>query len=699
MRLTTFRVLSSLTILLLLAALTGVIYLTVQSQPATLALPTPRAAATPTPTSISTAPATAAGAPTPATTATAAATSMVPQSPLPTPLRGLAAARPTVQILLPTPSPTPAFNLSLPQRVETDGRFVNAAAVAGDTVWLATEGGALAWRAGASTPVKFTSLDGLPGNRLTAVVACPLPGMGIVFGGDAGLAIFDPASAAWQQMNPENSGMRFTDVAALVCDQAGERLLIGYATHGIDIFDVANNEWERLDRSSGLGANDVRALAVENDQDAIWVVSSQGVTRAAGQDSAFYEMGVAPLDTGQVAAITVAPSGLVWLGGDGELYRINGEAWTRFAADTTDDGQFPNERITGLAVAADGSVWLAGGDATVCRFSAIQNRCVEFYRGAPGGGPVTDLALNGEQPIYTTFGNGYSILDEGRRRTLVAAERLAGNAVRTLAVDDEGALWVATTAGVQRFTDAEEEAELFTAAATRLDPSGVRALHPGPNGGMWVGGQGVGFFDGDTWATYTTRDGLAGEQVQAIATDSQGRTWFGTDGGLSIWNGDAFFNITAAQGLPSADIRALAAGDDAMWIGSWGGGLYRFADNQLEVFNVENTGLPSDQIAALAALPNGDLLLGTDQGLVRFADGAVAPVAAISAPVIAIAVIDSAAWVATADDGVFVQQQGDGWTQITLADGLPAAAITSIAATADAVWLGGETGGLVAFER
>ena len=119
----------------------------------------------------------------------------------------------------------------------------------------------------------------------------------------------------------------------------------------------------------------------------------------------------------------------------------------------------------------------------------------------------------------------------------------------------------------------------------------------------------------------------------------------------------------------------------------------------MEVFNVENTGLPSDQIAALAALPNGDLLLGTDQGLVRFADGAVAPVAAISAPVIAIAVIDSAAWVATADDGVFVQQQGDGWTQITLADGLPAATITSIAATADAVWLGGETGGLVAFER
>lgn len=84
------------------------------------------------------------------------------------------------------------FDRAALRRVETDARFVNAAAVTDDAVWLATEGGALAWRAGATTPEKYTSLDGLPGNRLTTVVACPLPGLGIVFGGDAGLGIFRP---------------------------------------------------------------------------------------------------------------------------------------------------------------------------------------------------------------------------------------------------------------------------------------------------------------------------------------------------------------------------------------------------------------------------------------------------------------------------------------------------------------------------
>jgi ligand-binding sensor domain-containing protein len=265
-------------------------------------------------------------------------------------------------------------------------------------------------------------------------------------------------------------------------------------------------------------------------------------------------------------------------------------------------------------------------------------------------------------------------------------------------VDTDGALWVATAAGVQRFTAPEGIAEMFPITATRLDPAGVGVLHPGPEGGMWLGGRGASFFDGNRWATYTARDGLAGARVQAIATDSLGRTWFGTDDGLGIWDGDAFVSITAAQGLPNADIRALAASDDAMWIGSWGGGLYRFADNRLEVFNVENTGLPTDRIAALAATPAGDLLLGTEQGLVRFSDGAVTPVAAITAPVTAIAVIDGVTWVATAGDGVLVAQ-GEGWTPITLTDGLPAGTIAAIAATSDEVWLGGETGGLVAIER
>ena len=41
-------------------------------------------------------------------------------------------------------------------------------------------------------------------------------------------------------------------------------------------------------------------------------------------------------------------------------------------------------------------------------------------------------------------------------------------------------------------------------------------------------------FNGSTWTTYTTEDGLAHNYVLAIAIDGAGNRWFGTDGGLSV---------------------------------------------------------------------------------------------------------------------------------------------------------------------
>ena len=109
---------------------------------------------------------------------------------------------------------------------------------------------------------------------------------------------------------------------------------------------------------------------------------------------------------------------------------------------------------------------------------------------------------------------------------------------------------------------------------------------PARDNGMWVGGAGgASFFDGSGWQMLTPRDGLTGSTVQAITVDGEGRTWFGTDQGISIWNGSSFFTIDKQRGLPSDDIRALAADPGGVWIGTAGGGLYRFSGSQLQLLN------------------------------------------------------------------------------------------------------------------
>jgi ligand-binding sensor domain-containing protein/signal transduction histidine kinase len=57
--------------------------------------------------------------------------------------------------------------------------------------------------------------------------------------------------------------------------------------------------------------------------------------------------------------------------------------------------------------------------------------------------------------------------------------------------------------------------------------------------------------------TYTTADGLAGDQVRCIHQDSHGFLWFCTSEGLSRFDGYSFTNYQTADGLPGNVVRKL----------------------------------------------------------------------------------------------------------------------------------------------
>jgi ligand-binding sensor domain-containing protein len=624
-----------------------------------------------------------------------------------------------------TPAPPPFGNGSW--AALTDPNDMNELVVISNTLWIAGNGGGLAWSKGSTTPVVYTAADGLYGNQLTAVADCALPGFGVVYGSPAGLQVVDAHTGRWRQISitdGQNEGMHYNDVTALYCDVENGFLIVGYGEHGIDIYDAKREEWRHLDRNSGLAANDVNALAVVGDRDEVWVASDEGVTVSAGSDSAFYDAANSDLAADRVGALAAAPDGSVWLGGEGAVYRVDGDNWTVYAAGSV-AGDFPTAPIEGMAFGPDGSLWLGSADATVCRFDVARGRCADFYRpeantgAGMAAGPLTSLAVDtGGDVYYTTAGNGYAVFDSDKWRTFaVRRPPLTGDRVKALATDAGGSLWVATEAGVQRLEDndaSNTSPKLFTAEDVGIAAADVRVLHPGRDKGMWVGGAGgASFFDGSGWQTLTAREGLVGNVVQAVTVDGEGRTWFGTDRGISIWNGSSIFTIDKARGLPSDDIRALASDSSGVWIGTAGGGLYRFSGSQLQLLNRQNVGLPSDNITQLAVGPDGALWIGSDLGLARLADGSLTAVKELAErAVTSLAVTGSGeVWAGTGSDsssaGLFY---GDGsrWTQLTLADRLPSPRITALlaeervkgeSASGSTVWIGGEDGGVMRFQR
>jgi ligand-binding sensor domain-containing protein/serine phosphatase RsbU (regulator of sigma subunit) len=93
---------------------------------------------------------------------------------------------------------------------------------------------------------------------------------------------------------------------------------------------------------------------------------------------------------------------------------------------------------------------------------------------------------DGEKRLWIGTGNGVSILEEGRFRTV-----LEGNIVRDILQDKEGFFWFATN------------------------------------------GNGVFRYDGTNFQHITTRNGLADNLVRALLEDSRGNLWFGTGNGLT----------------------------------------------------------------------------------------------------------------------------------------------------------------------
>ncbi|MBL1260735.1 MAG: hypothetical protein COB33_009430 [Thiotrichaceae bacterium] len=82
------------------------------------------------------------------------------------------------------------------------------------------------------------------------------------------------------------------------------------------------------------------------------------------------------------------------------------------------------------------------------------------------------------------------------------------------------------------------------------------------------------FYDGKTWQSLTSEDGLAGDVVYSIAQDDDGVFWFGTNKGLSRYDGKAWqtFAKGGPNGLIDDNVYAVIAHPSGeIWVGTRGG--------------------------------------------------------------------------------------------------------------------------------
>lgn len=142
---------------------------------------------------------------------------------------------------------------------------------------------------------------------------------------------------------------------------------------------------------------------------------------------------------------------------------------------------------------------------------------------------------------------------------------------------------------------------------------------------LWFGTQnGISVYDGSNWTehTTTTDPGLADDNIQAIRVMSNGDVWIGTDFGASMYDGSSWTTFTTADGLGNDQIKCIeedASGN--VWFGTNSGASQYDGSSWTNVGTSD--GLPFGGVTAIDFDANGDVLLGSGLGGVAIYNGTV----------------------------------------------------------------------------
>jgi ligand-binding sensor domain-containing protein/signal transduction histidine kinase len=332
----------------------------------------------------------------------------------------------------------------------------------------------------------------------------------------------------------------------------------------------------RLYRLSGSGATlvadepgPIRSI-LEDHHGVIWVAGEHGVKYV---DEARLQW--AP---GEHAAVQRADvlfedrEGTVWVGRRfGGLMRLTAGQATSIGHDL--------EHPSALSVLEDrrGVIWFGTAGAGLGRLEDGELTSLATCESpAPDSvGPILE-DRRGRLWFGPQAGNALCWIESGRIRSMP----VAGVAV-SLHEDPGGALWVGTLAdGLYRLSKGR-----LSHWSTRdgLPSRAVRAMADDGRGGLWLGTpRGLVRFSGRPGETYTVADGLRSNRVMALYQEPEGPLWIGTSrGGLARFEHGRFTNYGTDQGL--CDDQVLAILDDRLgnlWFSSERG-VFRASKAQL----------------------------------------------------------------------------------------------------------------------
>lgn len=237
---------------------------------------------------------------------------------------------------------------------------------------------------------------------------------------------------------------------------------------------------------------------------------------------------------------------------------------------------------------------------------------------------------------------------------------LSNTTINTLSIDSQNTLWLGTMRGLFRFQEVNNQLDSLT-EENGIPNNIVQDITFDDQGNLWVGTyrKGIFFLSDGSITSFTINDGLATniissvteidedtyllgnengilnlvkddkiseykppiaiptERLKNLFTDSKGRVWVSTYGGLVILDGKNSRHYTISNGFVDNFIRVAFEDDEGtIWVGTKNAGLILFDSSLDEWKQISiDDGLSSNYILSIEQNEANELIVGTISGL------------------------------------------------------------------------------------
>ncbi|KPK86114.1 MAG: hypothetical protein AMS27_05775 [Bacteroides sp. SM23_62_1] len=224
-------------------------------------------------------------------------------------------------------------------------------------------------------------------------------------------------------------------------------------------------------------------------------------------------------------------------------------------------------------------------------------------------------------------------------------------------------------------------------------------------GNIWIAtlDNGVTRYDGNSWKTWNTSNGLIDNTVTAIEEDINGDMWFGTSSGFSILNASGFNNYTGIGGN-IWQVRSLKQADNgSMWIGTWGNGFFEVKSSGI-ISYYNDTWEETNYVNCIDQDMQGNIWVGTNVGVYRVRPSNVdffTVSDGLTTSTVKSLMADSwgHVWFGPDDQENITRYDGQKFSPISLYNGMPQNYVTSfLEDTQGNIWIGMISNGVIKYD-